>query len=364
MPQRKPKVAIFTLYPKEGASSNFRILMYQKDLEKEFDLHAYSFWNEQYVKEYMWNKKEHVPEVAGLYAAGTCRRLGQLFKEARRSDVIVFQKSVLPKLPVTMISWLKKRGCRIVFDIDDSNFETRGDNSEKIAVEADVVVAGNEVLQAHFHKINPHTILLPTVDYSPAYQPYIHDSFDTKTIGWLGSKTTVHNIRVIEDALAEVMETHPDVQFRIISNDAEGLDQSLPNTKLVPWTLDGYIESMSDFTLGIMPLEPTAFNKGKCGFKLIQYMNLEKPVIASDVGSNRTITGQCGLIANTKEEWIRALETLLFDKSFYQKCQAHIRSDFTKNYSYENNLNVWKNILYGTISDQWEGESWKYAQGL
>ncbi len=42
----------FTLYPKQGASSNYRILMYINDLQKDYDVHTYEFWNKNIQKIY------------------------------------------------------------------------------------------------------------------------------------------------------------------------------------------------------------------------------------------------------------------------------------------------------------------------
>lgn len=51
----KRKVYIFSLYCKEGSSSNFRILMFCDDLNKKFDVKSFSFWNRKYVLKYMSN---------------------------------------------------------------------------------------------------------------------------------------------------------------------------------------------------------------------------------------------------------------------------------------------------------------------
>lgn len=55
--KKSKKVAVYTLYCKEGASSNYRILMYLDDLKKVFDVDTFAFWNRRYVLKYMPNKK-------------------------------------------------------------------------------------------------------------------------------------------------------------------------------------------------------------------------------------------------------------------------------------------------------------------
>ena len=75
----------------------------------------------------------------------------------------------------------------------------------------------------------------------------------------------------------------------------------------------------------------TPYNRGKCGFKLVQYLNLNKPVIASDVGVNCSIVGHCGLIVDTQTSWGEALENLLFNEHFYNECLKNISNEFQKN---------------------------------
>ena len=69
---------------------------------------------------------------------------------------------------------------------------------------------------------------------------------------------------------------------------------------------------MSSFDVGIMPLPDEPWARGKCGFKLIQYMASGLPVIASPVGVNKEIVddGINGFLTESNEQWIEALEKL------------------------------------------------------
>src|SRR5207302_11438733 len=64
-----------------------------------------------------------------------------------------------------------------------------------------------------------------------------------------------------------------------------------------------------------MPLPDDPPERGKCGYKLIQYMACGRPVIASPVGANREIVehGVNGFLADTPGEWINALQSLRRD---------------------------------------------------
>ena len=81
------------------------------------------------------------------------------------------------------------------------------------------------------------------------------------------------------------------------------------------------------FDVGIMPLPDNPWERGKCGFKLIQYMACGKPVVASPVGVNREIVvdGVNGFLASSHDEWVRALERLKSDPELRRTMGANGR---------------------------------------
>jgi glycosyltransferase involved in cell wall biosynthesis len=64
-----------------------------------------------------------------------------------------------------------------------------------------------------------------------------------------------------------------------------------------------------------MPLPDGPWERGKCGYKLIQYMAAGKPVVASSVGVNIEIVEgwHCGKLADGQAQWHQALSVLLTD---------------------------------------------------
>jgi glycosyltransferase involved in cell wall biosynthesis len=72
---------------------------------------------------------------------------------------------------------------------------------------------------------------------------------------------------------------------------------------------------LRQFDIGIMPLPDAPWERGKCGYKLIQYMACGLPVVASPVGANVEIVenGVNGELAGTSLEWEQALERLVGD---------------------------------------------------
>ena len=117
-------------------------------------------------------------------------------------------------------------------------------------------------------------------------------------------------------------------QWAIVCNPAER-PMSLEGVRYrqVTWTIDGELEVLRGFTIGIMPLQDTVWERGKCGFKLLQYMACGVPVIGSPVGVNIDIIedGINGFLADSLEEWRSKLERLIQDPELRQNLAARGR---------------------------------------
>jgi len=88
------------------------------------------------------------------------------------------------------------------------------------------------------------------------------------------------------------------------------------------------------FDVGIMPLQDGAWEKGKCGYKLIQYMACSLPVIASPVGANMEIVdhGVNGYLASTETEWLESFRRLQQDKRLRTEMGKAGRAKVEKKY--------------------------------
>ena len=85
------------------------------------------------------------------------------------------------------------------------------------------------------------------------------------------------------------------------------------DVEVLPWAEETEVVDISAFDVGVMPLEDSPWERGKCGYKLIQYMACGLPVVASPVGVNSSIVsdGENGILAKSSGEWLKALELLL-----------------------------------------------------
>jgi glycosyltransferase involved in cell wall biosynthesis len=83
----------------------------------------------------------------------------------------------------------------------------------------------------------------------------------------------------------------------------------------VTWSEKDEVEILKTFDIGIMPLNDGYFEKGKCGYKLIQYMACAIPVVASPIGINNNLilNDINGYLAYSDFEWENYLNRLADD---------------------------------------------------
>jgi len=88
-------------------------------------------------------------------------------------------------------------------------------------------------------------------------------------IGWIGSPSTSRYVLSINEALAKFTEKYNAI-VHLIGFDKKLEDKLLFNGKIIEWSEQTEVDEICKFDVGIMPLEDGPFERGKCGFKLIQ----------------------------------------------------------------------------------------------
>jgi glycosyltransferase involved in cell wall biosynthesis len=120
-------------------------------------------------------------------------------------------------------------------------------------------------------------------------------------------------LRSISPALAQAVQK---LGAEIVIIGAEKLDLPGVNPTYVRWSEDTEAAELRRLTVGIMPLTDNPWDRGKCGYKLLQYMACGLPVVASPVGVNSDIVseGETGFLAKSDDEWYKAFK-FMFDSA-------------------------------------------------
>jgi len=103
------------------------------------------------------------------------------------------------------------------------------------------------------------------------------------------------------------------------------------------WGLDAEVGDLQDFDIGIMPLPNDEWSRGEGGYKLLQYMAVGIPCVASPVGINSALIkeGVNGYLANSEDQWYQKLEVLIKNRTLRESMGASGRNIVEERYSLE-----------------------------
>jgi glycosyltransferase involved in cell wall biosynthesis len=209
----------------------------------------------------------------------------------------------------------------VVFDVDDAiwRFGRRGEQTvAAIARRARVVVAGNEYLADWFRPHAREVQVVPTAIDVERFRPLQASRREGFVIGWTGSATNLPYLHAIEDGLREVLEAIPDARLLVVSDAAPRFVRlSASRIEFHRWTPAVEAEMVARMDVGLMPLPDDPWTRGKCSFKLLQYMACAVPFVASPVGMNREVlaAGEVGFAASSADEFAGALRRLHEDRA-------------------------------------------------
>ncbi len=201
-----------------------------------------------------------------------------------------------------------------------------------------LVFAGSDALVNYARQFNPDgTFLVPTAfSQVPAVPESASSPCDTVTFGWIGHNLNLFFLSLIDDAASSLQARYPAVRFSVMSGKPpEGLKT---RWDFVPWSKEAEPDWLNSIDIGLMPLVDDEWSRGKCAFKLLQYMAHRKPVIASAVGANRAavIDGVSGYLASTSAEWLAAFESLVSSPARRLAMGEESRNHFLQGYERQN----------------------------
>ena len=228
-------------------------------------------------------------------------------------SLLLIQKKLLSDWELSMI--LKKTS-RVLYDVDDAVFldgegSTRNrDRYQDMTRIADRVIAGNETL-AKATARPERVVVLPTPVDTDTIQPAHPGPREPGLAVWIGSRTNLPNLDRILPLFGRIHTENPKTRLLVVANLPP---HSMPDgVEFESWSLNTERLALGRATVGIMPLEDTAFNHGKCGFKILLYQAAGLAVVASPVGVNTELVrhGEDGYLAQTQSEWEAGLHELL-----------------------------------------------------
>lgn len=347
------KILGLALYGPMAATTRYRLGQYIPDLARHgIDLQINHLLRNEYLRRRF--SKKSIPWISLLRAGWT--RISEL-RGQKDFDAIILHCELFPLMPAWMEQFFLTRP--YIYDFDDAFYlkyqsgrlgimrPVLGRKFDAVMENAAAITAGNNVLAEYARKINPNTHPLPTVVDTERYVPTTCSPSSVFTVGWIGSPSTAPYLNELVDPLCLLgRECH--VRLVVIGGKAP----SIPDVTVVEvqWSEQTEISMINTFDVGVMPLPNNNWTKGKCAFKLIQYMACGIPVIASRVGANiDVVQPDCGFLATGTQAWLDALRFLRDQPGRRQQMGEAGRARVEQNYSLRRNLPIFVDVIHKTV---------------
>ncbi len=358
------RVLAFTVKPCESPDSRYRILQY-RSLAKDQDI-VIDYRSLMGSKYYWWQiRNEQLLLRVLLYPFLLAIRLWQVLFLAPTYDAIWISREMAPFGPPLLERLLIRLCKRTVLDVDDALHVSDKETSRllprllrdrgkfgRVAGSYSAVVCGSTYLAEFYSQYASDVYVIPTVVDSSRYSRIEPSTSKIVRIGWIGTPLHWHNLNTLRDAFLELAKER---EFELV---IVGLNQPLgwplECIRYVKWTLQDELSYFSGFDIGIMPLRDSPFARGKCAFKLIQYMAAGLPVVASPVGANRDVViyGTNGFLAESADEWRKVLRTLIDDPHLRQRMGKNGRELIGRSYSMHGMWPRYASILTGVPAQE------------
>jgi len=277
---------------------------------------------------------------SGRYGLRTWERRALL----RWADVTVLHQIKLSSVEARLFAAFSRRS---VFDVDDAIYVRKPRRLGELPDESawrkqkfaatcrwvDAVAAGNDVLAGVARATAKEIVVLPTSIDTACYEATFAGPGEAPTIAWIGSPENLIYLEMIRPALARLSKRHPTLKMRVICS--EFPDWNDVNVERVPWSSATEAHSLAGAHIGVMPLTDDAWSRGKCAFKLLQYMAAALPCVASPVGANTeaVLDGINGFHATDVDTWEVSLEKLILSPELRAKFGAKGRQHVEQRYA-------------------------------
>lgn len=249
----------------------------------------------------------------------------------RRADVTWLQRDLLPGF----YTLERLVGRPYVFDVDDAVWLTRPGSARsvaRIAEGAAVVVTGNRFLASWFEAVAGDVRVVHTAVDTRRFTPRPRQSAgdDRFVVGWTGTSSNLVYLEAIESPLAEFLSA-TDSELLVVADAPPRFSTIDPErVRFVRWHPDTEVAAVQDMDVGLMPLPDTDWARGKCSFKMLQYMSCGVPPVVSPVGMNAEVLDMgdvgLGVALDDHRAWVDRLSALSTDRDGTRRLGANGRA--------------------------------------
>jgi glycosyltransferase involved in cell wall biosynthesis len=279
-----------------------------------------------------------------------------------RGDIWYFKQMGSLEAIMMVLTAAKFTGARLILDIDDDPFTVDPGHPDyqyhknheelmKLQIEnADHVVVSSEPLKQVLSQYNSKMTVIPNAIDPDIWKLRKKKRNDGKIrLGWCGSASHLADREVVQDAILEILDKYPNVEFHhagmSMVYDADKREFSHPGTK-------GYAEypkflNNLDLDIAIAPLKDTRFNQGKSNIKWLEHSMLKTPMVLSDVYPYSTTVehGKTGYLAKSKNQWVKYLSYLIENEEKRKEIGLNAYNEVKKNWLIEKQLPKYESLF-------------------
>lgn len=332
---------VFSKYDTRAATTRQRFVQAIPSLaQADITIDIAPLFGNRYLDQFLSHGKRSAYQVVLAYAA----RLRALLTR-NDYDFLWVHCELFPYLPGIFESLVTATKKPVIYDYDDAIFHqydlhrsplvraVLGKKLQSLLRHADIAFCGNKYLQVYAENYCKRTEIIPTTVDVNLYQPLATPRLRaTPVLGWIGSPSTWHYCQPLMAVCSSFLDAE---RLSMLVVGAEHTATPRHGIEFRTWQEESEIRDLQAMDIGIMPIPDEPWARGKCGYKLIQYMACGLPVIASPVGVNCEIVqhGVNGFLAATQDEWREAMEKLATDATLRQRMGAAGRITVEQHYS-------------------------------
>jgi hypothetical protein len=163
-----------------------------------------------------------------------------------------------------------------------------------------------------------HGVIIP--NYVPeSYTKIEKEWHDPNRVGWSGSITTHPND--LQEMGAGIPEIVRDGSEVYIVGTAVGFARRVGLAPHHTINISGWVEiedypaQMAEIDVGLVPLEPTAFNEAKSWLKGLEFAAVGVPFVASPTGPYTELASMgIGILQSSRKKWGKTLKAMIPDR--------------------------------------------------
>jgi glycosyltransferase involved in cell wall biosynthesis len=310
---------------------------------------SYEFEPRPFLSKRAWSiihlPNHFVKKFFGILS-GFIKRFFTLFSLNKYDYIYIYREASIIGPPI--FEWLiaKVFKKKVIFDFDDAIWISAASEANpgvarlkcswkvaNICRMSHIVTVGNDFLANYARQYCKDVRVIPTIVNTDTQHNRLKDQEDLPLIiGWTGTYTNFYNLRKITSIVTDLKKKY-NFTFLIIADK----DPKFENFEYLyrKWNVNTEIDDLLQMHIGIMPLENTEIELGKCGFKAIQYMSLGIPAVVSSIGANKKIVVDqvTGYLISDNLDWYKKFELLLENIELRKQLGRNGRNFVMSNFS-------------------------------